>query len=578
MSYSSGAPSRVRLDRPSPALLRVALLGALVLGVLVQTAQAAASALPLSKTKTMFLFGDSYTQNGFDLEFGYNLSSQFSVTSAGGPTWPDYLVKDAAAPASLRNAYYDFARGGATISAERQLIGYPNVSLAAEVDLFQQYFVDSKAGADVPGTQPDWDAASTLFTIWFGINDIEITWRRGEEFPPMLESIFGEFQDGVDRLYDLGARHFLLPLLPPYHRAPLFGHIFPSAQDTIERDFSMWNSRLRQFAADLMATKTDASFVVWDAWTAFGIILDRPSEFAFLNADDYCEAYSKYVWAINPPKSITDIKNCAVPMSQYTWIDKSHPTTAVHRVLARSIGIALGNPASTFSPTGLFRRSVQHLPTHRRPPPLPFAGQLPHDRFARLMRRAAAPAPQDAKKADSGFWSSLRDTAIGSVTSDIGLAPAGSVWLWTLFGVFTVSLLVLLGLAHSRSQQHCAFHYVAIVVLAITAVHYAVQASNLGYASVPVEWVRSGSRGQSQVRAGAPSPPTRSIFYAQWVGYVLTTPLLVLMLLLATGFTLSRIFLVLFFTVLWTVCLLIGALIPTRYKWALYAFAVAALF
>lgn len=40
--------------------------------------------------------------------------------------------------------------------------------------------------------------------IWFGINDIEITWRRGEEFPPMLESIFGEFQDGVDRLYDLG--------------------------------------------------------------------------------------------------------------------------------------------------------------------------------------------------------------------------------------------------------------------------------------------------------------------------------------------------------------------------------------
>lgn len=108
--------------------------------------------------------------------------------------------------------------------------------------------------------------------------------------------------------------------------------------------------------------------------------------------------------------------------------------------------------------------------------------------------------------------------------------------------------------------------------------HYAIEASNLGYASVPVEWVRSGSRGQLQVLAGAPTPPTRSIFYSQvrldfalfqkggagrvadsspssrsqWVGYVLTMPLLVLMLLLATGFTLSRIFLVLFFTVLWT--------------------------
>ncbi|GAA5949710.1 hypothetical protein JCM3775_001558, partial [Rhodotorula graminis] len=45
-----------------------------------------------------------------------------------------------------------------------------------------------------------------------------------------------------------------------------------------------------------------------------------------------------------------------------------------------------------------------------------------------------------------GYTSSI-DT--NPVTSDIGLAPAGSVWLWTLFGVFTVSLLVLLGLAHS---------------------------------------------------------------------------------------------------------------------------------
>lgn len=85
------------------------------------------------------------------------------------------------------------------------------------------------------------------------------------------------------------------------------------------------------------------------------------------------------MWAINPPKSITDIKNCAVPvrlasspaglartspadalalarsshlpqMSQYTWIDKSHPTTAVHRVLARSIGIVRPLPLVRSSP------------------------------------------------------------------------------------------------------------------------------------------------------------------------------------------------------------------------------------
>ncbi|TNY20334.1 hypothetical protein DMC30DRAFT_417101 [Rhodotorula diobovata] len=173
-----------------------------------------------------------------------------------------------------------------------------------------------------------------------------------------------------------------------------------------------------------------------------------------------------------------------------------------------------------------------------------------------------------------GYTSSL-DT--NPVQSNIGLSPAGSNWLWALFGIFTLSLLVLLGLAHSRPVHHRAFHYLGIAVLAITAVHYAAQASNLGYASVPVEWIRSGSRGAFQVAGGAPIPPTRSIFYAKWVGYTLTMPILVLMLLLGTGFNLSRIFLALFFTVLWTVCALIGALIPTVYKWAFYAFSTTAL-
>jgi len=228
MSYSSRPPSRVRLDRPSLALLRVVLLGALVLGLLVQPAQAAASALPLSKTKTMCVFSPSLSSSSEPvltltraaqvpfwrqlhaerIRLAVRLQSVLAVLgrASSSPSsavlestsltpriscrrapavpvstlghctsrvhvltlslaaWPDYLVKDAAAPASLRNAYYDFARGGATISAERQLIGYPNVSLAAEVDLFEQYFVDEKAGADLPGSQPTWDAASTLFS------------------------------------------------------------------------------------------------------------------------------------------------------------------------------------------------------------------------------------------------------------------------------------------------------------------------------------------------------------------------------------------------------------------------------
>lgn len=176
------------------------------------------------------------------------------------------------------------------------------------------------------------------------------------------------------------------------------------------------------------------------------------------------------MWAINPPSSISNIPQCAVPvrlapsppcitlrrsavlcrtllltlartsptqLSQYVWIDKSHPSTEVHRrVIAKSIARVrrmgpfsvetrssdadescnlqlLTNPPSSATPkTGLLRRSL-HLPTHRRPPSLPVAAQPAHDRFARLVRRADAAAGG----AEPGFWGKLRDAAVGSVVA-----------------------------------------------------------------------------------------------------------------------------------------------------------------
>ncbi|GAA6051587.1 hypothetical protein JCM3770_003485 [Rhodotorula araucariae] len=166
---------------------------------------------------------------------------------------------------------------------------------------------------------------------------------------------------------------------------------------------------------------------------------------------------------------------------------------------------------------------------------------------------------------------------VNPVTSNIGLSPQGSNYLWSLFGVFSIALIILGFLTHARPKRHRAFHYIGMAILAVTAVQYAAQASNLGYASVPVEWIRSGSRGENQILAGAPIPPTRSIFYSKWVGYAITMPLIMLLVVLSTGFTLSRIFIVLFFTLLWVVCYLIGALIPTRYKWAFYTFGTVSL-
>ncbi|GEM08957.1 hypothetical protein Rt10032_c06g2974 [Rhodotorula toruloides] len=108
------------------------------------------------------------------------------------------------------------------------------------------------------------------------------------------------------------------------------------------------------------------------------------------------------------------------------------------------------------------------------------------------------------------------------VTSNIVLSRPGSNWAWARFDIFALSMLTLGVVAHSRLMRHRAFHYIGLAILAATALHWATQASNLG----------------------APFPPTRSIFYAGYLGWAVTWLLLVL---LATGFNLSRIFVVLFF-------------------------------
>ncbi|GAA6038743.1 hypothetical protein JCM8097_002376 [Rhodosporidiobolus ruineniae] len=163
-------------------------------------------------------------------------------------------------------------------------------------------------------------------------------------------------------------------------------------------------------------------------------------------------------------------------------------------------------------------------------------------------------------------------------TANIALTDQGSEWLWTCFALFLFSALILAFIAHKRPKGHRSFHHPALAVLLITTVTYFQLASNLGWTPIAVEWVRAGTRGQQQLRNGAIPPITRSIGYARWVDAALTWPLLLLMLCLVTGFSLSRVFMVLFFGLLTVIWLLVGALTRTRYKWGDYTFAVISMF
>lgn len=81
-------------------------------------------------------------------------------------------------------------------------------------------------------------------------------------------------------------------------------------------------------------------------------------------------------------------------------------------------------------------------------------------------------------------------------------------------------------------------------------------ASNLGGTGIRTEFRSAGA--------------TRSVWYARYIDWVITTPLLLLECLLTCGISLSDIFTVVFMDIAMIVVGLIGALVASSYKWGMF--------
>jgi bacteriorhodopsin len=114
------------------------------------------------------------------------------------------------------------------------------------------------------------------------------------------------------------------------------------------------------------------------------------------------------------------------------------------------------------------------------------------------------------------------------------------------------------------------FFYITAAINLTACIAYFTMGSNLGWTPIDVEWVRA---------AGSKIGGTnREIFYVRYIDWFITTPLLLMDLLLTAGLPWP--------TIVWTIFLdwamiitgLVGALVKSRYKWGYYAFGNAAMF
>lgn len=158
---------------------------------------------------------------------------------------------------------------------------------------------------------------------------------------------------------------------------------------------------------------------------------------------------------------------------------------------------------------------------------------------------------------------------VNGQVAEIAITTHGSDWYFAVCAVMTVSMLAFLGLAFTKPRTERIFHYITSGVVMVAAIAYFTMGSHLGWTAIDVEFQRSSSivRGMD-----------REIYYARYIDWVITTPLLLLDLLLTAGQPLSTILWVLLVDEVMIITGLIGALVASSYKWGYFVFGCFALF
>ncbi len=159
---------------------------------------------------------------------------------------------------------------------------------------------------NLAGQQADSEA---LYIVWAGPNDY---WDQPNANPTVSVN---NIKTGIQSLYNIGARNFLIPNLPDLGRTPR-GLISNEESQRLSNLTNTHNSLLDTTIEDLRLQLNDINLVSFDVFSLFNDVLENPETFGFENVTTPC---------------ILDI-NCNP--DKYLFWDDRHPTTIAHDTLA----------------------------------------------------------------------------------------------------------------------------------------------------------------------------------------------------------------------------------------------------
>jgi bacteriorhodopsin len=162
--------------------------------------------------------------------------------------------------------------------------------------------------------------------------------------------------------------------------------------------------------------------------------------------------------------------------------------------------------------------------------------------------------------------SSLIQTAgnyVNGALADIAVTTHGSDFYFAICAAMTVAAFTFVGLAFRKHRRDRVFHYITAGVTFVAAIAYFTMGSNLGFTPIEVEYSRSNPLVRGQYR---------QILWVRYVDWFITTPLLLMDLLLTAGMPWPTILWVILIDEIMIVTGLIGALVHSSYKWGYFTF------
>lgn len=249
-----------------------------------------------NNVKHLFVFGDSYTQTGFDVKGTQPNPSNVlgnppypGWTTSNGPNWVGFLATTYNASKVL---VYNMAYGGATVDSDLVTPYTPTViSMKNQV---QTQFLPTYGSH--PSFAP-WTSDSSLFAFFIGINDVGNSWWLNNA--TLWDTIFSVYKKQLQDVYATGARNFLFLSVPPVNLAPLTLEQNDNgyAKEYEGKAILDWNQRITNMVSAFQAEHTGITAFIHDSWGLYNSVIQNPKSYEqtkdLKNVTGYCNAYQK---------------------------------------------------------------------------------------------------------------------------------------------------------------------------------------------------------------------------------------------------------------------------------------------